>query len=58
MAAARRGKDRVKGGGGDDLIRAARGARDRISCGPGDDTARINPRKDRVKRNCEKVVEG
>lgn len=50
-----RGADRLRGGPGDDVIRAARGARDQISCGPGDDIAFINPLRDRVRRNCEKL---
>lgn len=50
-----RGEDRIKGGAGDDVIRVSRGARDRVDCGPGSDIAFVNPRKDRVRQNCETV---
>ena len=53
-----RAKDRLRGGGGDDEIRARRGGRDRVRCGAGKDVAYVNPKRDRVGEDCEKVREG
>jgi Ca2+-binding RTX toxin-like protein len=50
-----RGKDRLKGGGGRDKIHARRGARDIVNCGPGKDVAIVNKKRDKVRKNCEKV---
>ena len=49
-----KGRNRVSGGPGRDRIKAANGKRDRISCGSGRDRV-VADRKDRVKRNCERV---
>lgn len=48
------GKDEMVGKGGRDVFKARDGKRDSIDCGPGKDKV-LADRKDRVKRNCEKV---
>jgi len=49
------GHDLIRAGAGDDLIVANDGVRDWMSCGPGRDAVRSD-RRDRVARNCERVV--
>jgi Ca2+-binding RTX toxin-like protein len=51
-----RGNDRLRGGPGDDVIRVHRGARDHVNCGPGRDTVVLNRKRDRAKRNCERLT--
>jgi Ca2+-binding RTX toxin-like protein len=49
------GKDRLKGGPGKDKLKPG-GGKDRVNCGGGKDQVTVSP-KDKVSRNCEKVVE-
>ena len=49
------GKDELAGGSGRDRISARDGARDRVDCGKGKgDRAKVD-RKDKVRKNCERV---
>jgi hypothetical protein len=48
------GRDRIKAGAGNDLIRVRRGSIDRVRCGRGSDTV-IAGRRDRVAADCEDV---
>ena len=49
------GRDRLYGGSGGDRIDARDGRRDRVNCGSGRDIV-IADRRDRVARNCERVI--
>ena len=49
------GSDRLAGGSGRDFINSRDGRRDRVNCGSGRDRV-IADRRDRVARNCERVV--
>lgn len=49
------GPDSVWGGPGADVIDVSGGGRDRVDCGPGRDVVRAD-RRDRVARNCERVI--
>jgi len=49
--------DRLRGGAGRDRIVALDGTRDIVDCGPGRDTAIVD-RRDRVSKNCERVLRG
>lgn len=48
------GRDVMIGKGGRDVFKARDGKRDKIDCGPGKDKV-FADRKDKVKRNCQKV---
>jgi hypothetical protein len=48
------GKDRFSGGPGKDRINSKGQRRELVRCGPGKDKV-IRARRDRVKRDCEKV---
>jgi hypothetical protein len=52
--AGRRGRDFVRGGGGNDRIAVRRGSIDRVRCGRGRDTVLAGAR-DRIARDCERV---
>jgi Ca2+-binding RTX toxin-like protein len=47
-------RDKLFGNAGNDRLRAADGFIDQVNCGGGDDTATVD-RKDKVKKNCERV---
>lgn len=50
-----RGTDKLVGGGGNDRLSARDGVRDRVVCGRGKrDRAKVD-RKDKVRKNCERV---
>jgi len=48
------GRDTVRAGAGDDVVRVRRGSVDRVRCGRGHDTV-IAGLRDRVARDCERV---
>lgn len=49
------GRDKLKGGSGDDRLSSRDGKRDRLSCGKGKhDRAKVD-RKDKVRKDCERV---
>ena len=49
-----KGRDRSAAGPGNDTVNARDGGRDRVNCGGGNDLAKVD-RKDKVRRNCERV---
>jgi dienelactone hydrolase len=51
-----KGRDKLRGGAGNDRIKARDGKRDLVNCGGGRRDSAAVDRKDRVKRNCERVT--
>jgi hypothetical protein len=48
------GRDRIRAGDGNDLIRVRRGSIDKVRCGRGNDTVRAG-RRDKIAHDCEHV---